>query len=241
MGVRNEELKNLVLPVISVDEFEPKIGTNEEVIVAAFFCKDELPAYDLEDFMDKGVIEFLDSEVSPNPDKDGNYVVFVEFKRQPNFWTRLYKLIKDITRVTGEMKWRIKPYLSDKTYDLLDPELHGLVITRSDEYVPRADFSADPETYLKDSDLTSLEIGESTITFGRQGQEIVFDYAGFGDTEEMTSKLNLNEAYVDVMATSSALTNLRSMLGGGWDVSAVGQYYFITKNNDNQSLVVRRK
>lgn len=241
MGLRNEDLKNLVLPIISIDEFEPKIGTNEEVIVVAFYCKDELPAYDLEDFMDKGVVEFLDSEVSPNPDKDGNYVVFVEFKRQPNFWTKLFKLLKDVERATGPMKWKAKPYLSDTAYDLLDKELHQYVITRSDEYMPRAEFSDDPETYLKDSDLTSLDIGESTITFGRQGQKIVFDYTGFGDTEAMTSKLNLNEAYVDVMATSSALTNLRSMLGEGWDVSAVGQYYFITKHNDNQSLVVRRR
>ena len=241
MGIRNEELKNLVLPVVSVDEFEPKIGTNEEVIVVAFFCKDELPAYDLEDFMDKGVVEFLDTEVSPNPDKDGNYVVFVEFKRQPNFWSRLYKLIKDVERVTGDVEWQIKPYLSDKTYDLLDRELHQLVITRSDEYVPRAEFSDDPETYLKDSDITSLDIGESNITFGRQGQQIMFEYAGFGDTVEMANKLNLNEAYIDVMATSSALTNLRSMLGGGWDVSALGQYYFISKHDDSQSIVVRRK
>lgn len=241
MGIRNEELKNLVLPLVSIDEFEPKIGTNEEVIVVAFYCKDELPAYDLEDFLDKGVVEFLDSEVSPNPDRNGNYVVFVEFKRQPNFWTKLYKVLKDVERVTGDIKWKVKPYLSDKTHDLLDKELQNLVITRSDDYVPRAEYGATAEEYLQDSDLTSLEIGESTITFGRQGQKIVFDYLGFGDTEAMTSKLNLNEAYVDVMATSSALTNLRSMLGGGWDISAVGQYYFITKHDDNQSLVVRRK
>lgn len=241
MGLRHEELKNLVLPLISIDEFEPKIGTNEEVIVVAFYCKDELPAYDLEDFIDKGVVEFLDSEVSPNPDRNGNYVVFVEFKRQPNFWTRLYKLVDDIERVTGEITWKVRPYLVSKSFGLHDAELQKAVITRKDEYIPRAEFDASPQEYLEDSDITSFEMSEGYVAFGRQGQQIVFEYVDFDDTETLTNRLKLDEAYIDVMATSSALTNLRSMLGGGWDISAVDQYYFITKQNTNKSIVVRRK
>ena len=96
MGLRHEELNGMILPLISVDEFEPKSGTVEEVIVVAFFAKDELPAYDLDDFLDKSVVEFLDSEVSPNPNEDGQYLVFVEFKRQPNFWMKLYDVMEDV-------------------------------------------------------------------------------------------------------------------------------------------------
>jgi hypothetical protein len=241
MGIRNEELKNLVLPLISIDEFEPKLGTTEEVIVVAFYCKDELPAYDLDDFIDKSVVEVLDSEVSPNPDTHGNYLVFVEFKRQPNFWTKLYKLLDDIERVTGEMEWRVKPYLSDKKYPLKSKEIQKLVITRVEEYVPKSDFNLTMEDYLRNSDLTGLEITEGYIVFERSGQKLVLDLVDFGDTEELTEKLNLKESYLDLMATSSALTNLRSMLGEGWDISTIDTYFFITHNNDNRSIVVRRK
>lgn len=241
MGLRYEELKNLVLPLISVDEFEPKIGTNEEVIVVAFYCKDELPAYDLEDFIDKSVVEFLDSEVSPNPDRNGNYVVFIEFKRQPNFWTKLYKIVDDIERVTGKVQWKVRPYLVAKTFSLKSVELQKAVITRKEDYVPRAKFQGNTEEYLKDSDLTSFKMAENQIIFGRQGQEIVFEFVDFDNTDTLTNRLRLNEAYIDVMATSSALTNLRSMLGGGWDISAIDQYYFITKNDTDKSIVVRRK
>jgi len=241
MGIKNKDLKNLVLPLISIDEFEPKIGTVEEVIVVAFYCRDELPAYDLDDFIDKGVVEFLDSEVSPNPDRHGNYVVFVEFKRQPNFWTRLYKLVDDVERVTGEMDWRVKPYLSDKKYPLKSKEVQELVITRQENYVPRSEFSLTTEEYFQNSDLSGLTIEEGVITFERSGQKVILDFIDFGDAEELTEKLQLTESYLDVMATSSALTILRSMLGEGWDVSAIDRYYFITHNDDNRSVVVGRK
>ncbi|MHA1289396.1 MAG: hypothetical protein ACTSPB_18565, partial [Candidatus Thorarchaeota archaeon] len=127
MGLRHLELKDMVLPLISIDEFEPKSGTNEEVIVVTFFCKDELPAIDLDEFIDKSVIEFLDSEVSPNPNEDSYYLVFVEFKRQPNFWIKLYDLVKDIENVAGKAKWRVQPYLVDQLYKLTDTELHDVV------------------------------------------------------------------------------------------------------------------
>ena len=35
---------------------------------------------DLAFFMEKGATDILDTEVSPNPDDDGNYLVFVEIK-----------------------------------------------------------------------------------------------------------------------------------------------------------------
>jgi hypothetical protein len=42
MGLRHLELNGMVIPLISIDEFEPKMGTTEEVIVISFFCRDEL-------------------------------------------------------------------------------------------------------------------------------------------------------------------------------------------------------
>ena len=35
MGLRYEDLKDLIIPLIGVDKFQPKTGTEAEVIVAA--------------------------------------------------------------------------------------------------------------------------------------------------------------------------------------------------------------
>ena len=149
MGLRHKELAGMILPLVSVDEFEPKSGTVEEVIVVAFFANDELPAYDLDDFIDKSVVEFLDSEVSPNPNDEGQYLVFVEFKRQPNFWMKFYNLVEDVENVTGKQDWQVQPYLVPQLFELKDKALHDYVITREEDYVPRAEFDSTVEEYME--------------------------------------------------------------------------------------------
>jgi hypothetical protein len=241
MGLRFEELEGMVLPLISIDEFEPKTGTTEEVIVVAFFCRDELPAIDLDEFLDKSVIDFLDSEVSPNPNEEGYYLVFIEFKRQPNFWMKLFDMVKDIENVSGGMDWKVQPYLVPELYDLYDPRLQQVVIAQEDEYVPKAEFDNTMEGYFKDSRLDTLTINEDKITFGRVFGKVEFDLVDFDITDHLVEKLQITEAHIDLLNTSPQLTALRAMLGESWDVSAIEDYYFINKAGEERSVVVRRR
>ncbi len=229
----------MVIPLISIDEFEPKMGSTEEVIVVSFFCKDELPAFDLDEFIDKSIIEYLDSEVSPNPNEDGLYLVFVEFKRQPNFWIKLYDLVKDIENVTDKLNWKVQPYLVDQLYDLKDPELHDVVITKEQEYVPRKEFEQTVESYFQDSDLLLFEADDTHIKIGGSGPQWVFEFVGFGTTDNMVKRLRLNEQHIDLMHTSMALGSLRGMLGGNWEVQTIGDFYFLNKVGNERSVVVR--
>ncbi len=240
MGLRHEELEDMVLPLISIDEFEPKMGSDEEVIVVAFFCKDEVPGYDLDEFIDKGVVEFLDSEVSPNPNDDGFYLVFVEFKRQPNFWLHLFDLVKDIENVTGKMDWQAQPYLIDKLFKLHDPELQKYVIADPDAYVPKAEFAGTPEEYFEDSSLLGLTITESEITFESSIGKLTLPYVGYGLTDELIKTYKLDEKTMD-LSTNPAVTALRGMLGSKWDLSQIGEYVVINKVGNAKSVVVRRK
>jgi hypothetical protein len=240
MGLRYEELQGMVVPLISIDEFEPKTGTTEEVIVVAFFCKDEVPAYDLDDFIDKGIIEFLDSEVSPNPNEDNFYLVFVEFKRQPNFWLKLFDLVKDIENVTTKMDWQVQPYLSEQLYPLHDPALQQYVITDPDNYVPRTEIEGSVEDYLSDTNLLSLEMEEGRIAFGSSAGRLVFEYVGFDHTNRLIETYKLSEAAMD-LGTNASVTALRGMLGKEWDISQIGEYLLINKMGDLRSIAVRRK
>jgi hypothetical protein len=238
MGLRHKELEGMVLPLISVDEFEPKSGTTEEVIVLAFFANDELPAYDLDDFIDKSVVEFLDSEVSPNPNEEGQYLVFVEFKRQPNFWMKLFNLIEDVENVTGECDWQVQPYLVDKLYDLKDPALQKVVIVKEEEYMPKADFDADVEEYMEDSDLLTFEQDETHLKIGGRNGTVVVEYVDFDNVEDIVDRLQLNEAHIS-FHTSALETALRGMLGKNWVVNSLGDYYFITKDGADKTLAVK--
>ncbi len=240
MGLRFEELKGMILPLISVDEFEPKTGTTEEVIVIAFFCKDELPAVDLDEFIDKSIIEFVDSEVSPNPNEDGYYLVFVEFKRQPNFWMKFYDLVEDVENIVGKVKWSVQPYLVDKLYALKDLELHELVITKEDEYVPRSEFDQTVESYFQDSDLLLLETDNTHIKLGGPKGSIVLEFVGFGNESTLVKRLRLNEQHIDLFHTSTTLSAMRNMLGTNWEIQTIGDYYFVNKVGNERSVVVRK-
>jgi len=203
MGLRHKELEGQILPLISIDEFEPKTGTTEEVIVVAFFAKDELPAFDLDEFIDKGVIDFLDSEVSPNPNEDGYYLVFVEFKRQPNFWLK-----------TGDINWRVQPYLVDELYKVHDKALHDVVITDEEGYVPKRQYDATVEEFFHDSDLLVLEKDDTHLRLAGAMNQVILEFVDFDKTDRLIERLRLDEKHIDLMHTSMTLNSLRGILGG---------------------------
>lgn len=108
-GLVYGDLEKLVSPTLSIAEFEPKTGNEEDVIVVAFYVKDDKPAQDLASFMEKGATDILDTEVSPNPDDDGNYLVFVEIKNE-NLMATVMKLLEDVTRIVKIENWSFEFY-----------------------------------------------------------------------------------------------------------------------------------
>jgi len=108
-GVEYGDLETLVDSTVSVGEFKPKTGTEEDVIVVAFYVKDEAPAMDLARFIERGVTPMLDTEVSPNPNDVGMYIVFVEVENEDLMNTTL-SLINDIRGLVKPKEWDIKFY-----------------------------------------------------------------------------------------------------------------------------------
>jgi len=108
-GVEYGDLETLVDSTVSVAEFKPKTGTEEDVIVVGFYVKDEAPAVDLAKFIERGVTPILDTEVSPNPNDIGMYIVFVEVENEDLMKTTL-NLINDIRGLVKVKEWEIKFY-----------------------------------------------------------------------------------------------------------------------------------
>ncbi|MBG11159.1 MAG: hypothetical protein CMD92_08370 [Gammaproteobacteria bacterium] len=122
-GVGHNDLKGLVSNRISIAEFEPKTGNEEDVIVVAFYVKDDKPAQDLATFMEKGVVDILDTEVSPNADDDGHYLVFVEMKNE-NIMKTTLELLDDVARICSCDDWSLEFY-GGKTVSIKADEIEG--------------------------------------------------------------------------------------------------------------------
>ena len=107
-GLRPGDLENLVLPEVTIDDFEPKSGDDSEVVVVTFRAKDDEPANDLASFIEKGSHDILDTEVSPSVDEDGNYLVFVEIKRNDSLFDTVKAIVKDVTRLVNIEQWQFQ-------------------------------------------------------------------------------------------------------------------------------------
>lgn len=111
-GVRHEDLKGLVLDIVSIDQYTPKIGSASETVVLAFTVKQiESAAHDLSNFIETSDAELLDVDVSQAPDVKGDYLVFVEFERNKELYSNIKNILDDVSRITSEdSEWTFTAY-----------------------------------------------------------------------------------------------------------------------------------
>jgi hypothetical protein len=104
-GLRPGDLNHMVLPLLSVDEFNSKID-DRTVIVVAFYSFEEDPAHDLSNFIERSPEKVLDTDVSPAPTREGYYVTFVEIKRDKQFIPKLLKILEEVNNLTDVKQWQ---------------------------------------------------------------------------------------------------------------------------------------
>lgn len=109
-GLRPSDLEHLILDKVSIDEFESKSGESNEILVMGLYAKDEEPARDLSRFIERGYIDVVDTEVSPGPDEDGNYMVFVEIDKNKDTMKKVSEILHDIKSITLINEWNLHFY-----------------------------------------------------------------------------------------------------------------------------------
>lgn len=123
MSLKSGDLKDLVGNKIHVDEFESKMGKDEDIVVVSFKVKYQDPAKDLVNFLEKGYDWVLDADVSPGTVSDGGWIVFVETARRPSLTKNLTNLLDDLKSLTEnnpeEYEYR---YKNDTAYKSLTAE-----------------------------------------------------------------------------------------------------------------------
>lgn len=111
-GMRAGDLDELVLPMISVDEYVSTVDKN--AIAIGFYVCDEDAASDLNRFLQKSSVAILSSEISPAPDQHGYYIVFVELMNNSRIGLDLEALLKEIEPLCEIAEWKIRTRKSKK-------------------------------------------------------------------------------------------------------------------------------
>jgi hypothetical protein len=235
MSLKNGDLAGTILSTVSIDEFEPKAGDTKEVIVVAFYLNDQEPAEDLNTFIQRGFIDTLDVEVSPNTDEEGRYLVFVEMSRDDTFPNKFQALLKDVNNVAGDMEWEVKPYLSEHSYQANDPELYNFIITNPDDYVSKDEFTMasmkeDISAFFKTSMVTNLTIDNNSVTLVNNRNKIIAEVVDVGDYDTVIGRNFLSESAFRVGKNPYEANVLEGMLGN-CQVLPIDKFLFINQGD----------
>ena len=95
------DLDGLVRTKVHVDEFESKMGKDDDIIVISFKLRYQDPSTDLVNFLEKGYEWILDADVSAGALSDGSWIVFIEAERRPSITKKLMDLLDELKYLTS--------------------------------------------------------------------------------------------------------------------------------------------
>lgn len=120
-GLKEGDLLDLVLPVISIDEYESKL--DDTSIVVGFYVNSNAPAKDLNRFIQKSPESLYDTEISPAPNEDGYYIVFLEIQRDDEFPAKIVSIANSLNTLTGNDEWYFVTYGEDEEIPLTEENI----------------------------------------------------------------------------------------------------------------------
>lgn len=229
-GLRKGDLDGMVLPLITIDEYESKISDDKSIVVG-FYVFEEDAAHDLSNFIERAPYMILDTDVSPAPTKDGYYVCFVEMQRSNDFGDSLTKLLSDLTLLTNVDDWQFTTVKlpKDKIVKLSDETLEKYVDSepRHGEDNERKNVNE----FFRDSSLSEVLLSESRLVLSRQSVSQMFQLIGILESPPQGA-MDLSES------ASGACLRLQNLLGGPYNVHQIGAYTVVENYNSEKFLVL---
>lgn len=226
-GMRSGDLADIVLPLISVDEYESKVD-EKKAIVIGFYVHDEDAANDLNRFLQKCYVSLLDTEVSPAPDQHGYYLVFVELLRDDNLGKNVDAILKDVSPLTEIDDWQMRVR---KTDDILDfsPE----TLEKAVENASKLDETRKIILFLESSDFTQIGFDKGLLVLATPAGQQRFEVVSFGPSlnEELLVNISLKETF--------RANKLQALLGLNWNVSNSKDTFVLHRNDMIDCLVLK--
>ena len=236
MALKEGDLKNTILKNISIDEFEPKTGDVADVMVIGLYLNETNPAKDLYHFINNSIVEIRDVEVSPNPNPDNYYMVFMEFDRNENSLQSVKNIIKEVERLTGNLDWQVSTTLSEDKLGLNDDNLLNFIQLDPENYLSKEEFMSQKieaeqkaeeqrlEEEAKDNSSKILEflkasnILEAGITDNilhiRGSRDIAsLNIVNFGNSTQVMEEVGITESAIKQDFDKVSFSKLNAMLG----------------------------
>lgn len=218
-GMREGDLADLVLPLISVDEYESKIDADDAIVIG-FYVHDQTAADDLNRFLQKSAVPLLDTEVSPAPDQHGYFLVFVELTKNSRLAENIADIISEMEGLVDVEEWQMRVRDFD---DLIPFSPNALMhaLKRPEDHMREQAILK----FLGDSLLETASIDGDLLVLEAGTERMVFNVVGFDEVDHLLRTKCLDEAAVTYNLRAVARTNrIARMLGEAWNVVELRKY-----------------
>lgn len=133
-SVSVNDLRGHISNLVSIDQYKSKTDNDRNVIVIAYKVKDKNPAQDLSQFIESG-LDLLDVDISPGPDTDGYYTVYVEIERDSQSISKILKITEDVSRLDEEItQWMFTSYNDKMPQEFSLEAISNSIVTSSYDY-----------------------------------------------------------------------------------------------------------
>lgn len=230
-GMREGDLADLVLPLMSIDEYESKVD-RDEAIVFGFYVHEKAAAVDLNRFMQKSAVSILDTEVSPAPDQHGYFMVFVELLKNKRLAQNVSDILSEIKVLVDIEDWQMRVRDSKGLTPFSERNL-----TRALDRKEQQGKANDVMEFLRPSALNGAVIEDGLLILEGSGERHVFELVKL---DRLTNLISNDSGPISLTMKAVAQTNrIRRMLGEAWDATMVGPFMLLRHDDDPRGLLVR--
>ena len=196
MGLRPDDLKDLVYDIFEIDNFKSKMGDDKDIITISFSVKEKAPADDLMNFLEKGYGAVLDADVTPGEQHDGTYKVFVELERNSDAVDSIIEIVDGVKKLTGRPKLKFRYHKSFRSHPVSEELLKEMVPLDPDEYNARLS-NKNIDSFLEffsHGFVDNVSMLNETLTVKKKWADpLYFKFVDFGPTEHTLN--NISESF----------------------------------------------
>ena len=237
-GLRRNDLKDLVYPVFEVDAYRSKMGEDRDVCVVSFTVKDRSPARDMMEFIEKGFHKVLDADVSSGENENGEYSVFVEFKRSPTLAEDIKDLLYGVRKLTGLESFKFRYHKQSGEHEVSEDTLKQFIPMSPVDYdglMTRVKTEGVRKFFSKTL-MDDLTLDGDIITIHKPfDQHLKLQMVKEDDTQHILEGVE-DTIVVDEKA-SGEMFWLTKVLGD-YDITKIGENFLFT--NGNKSMLLKR-
>lgn len=238
MGLRNNDLRDLVYDIFEVDSFASKMGSDEDIVTLSFSVKEQNAAKDLMSFIENGYTFVLDADYTVGEQSDGTYKVFVEMERNRHVPGHIMEILDGVKSLTGRENFKFRYYKNFRSIDANDETLEETIPTRASDYGIKVDETQmeNYKNFFSKSYLDFSNLLENTLVLKKKyADPLYFEFLDFGDIKDVllnvTGTFDLMESYPEILYLTKYI--------GDYNISKYGDS--IVLENAGKALVLKRK